>query len=189
LTFATFEYLTVLISIILGLGITQLLGGLGRLLQDRARVRMYWPAVVWVCVLLLLHVQTWWAMFGLRSLESWTFLAFLLVLLQPVVLFMLAALVLPDGRAESDRDLRANYYAQSRWFFALGVTLLVVSLTRDLVLSGHLPGTFNTGVHVLLLVLWSLAAITRHELYHRGVAAATALVMIAYVAVLFRDLP
>jgi hypothetical protein len=186
---STFDYLAVLISIILGLGITHLLGGLGRLLQDRVRVRTYWPAVVWVCVLLLLHVQTWWAMFGLRSLDSWTFFVFLLVLMQPVVLFMLAALVLPDARADGERDLRANYYAQSRWFFALAVLLLVVSLARDLTLAGRLPGAFNTSVHVLLLVLWGVAAITQRELYHRCVAVGTALVLAAYVAVLFRDLP
>jgi hypothetical protein len=184
----TFSYLTVLISIILGLGITQLLSGLGRLLQDRARVRMHWPTVVWVCVLLLLHVQTWWALFGLRSLQMWTFVAFLVVLLQPVALFMLAALVLPDASAQ-ERDLRANYYSQSRWFFTLAVLLLGVSLGRDLMLTGRLPGIFNTGVHALLFVLWGTAAITRREFYHRGVAVGTALVMAAYIAVLFRELP
>jgi hypothetical protein len=189
LNFDTFNYLAVLISIILGLGITQLLGGLGRLLQDRERLRMYWPPVVWVGVLLLLHVQTWWALFGLRSLRSWTFIVFLIVLLQPVVLFLLTALVLPGERTDAERDLRANYYSQSRWFFGLAVVLLVVSLTRDLTLTGRLPGAFNTSVHGLLLVLWGTAAITRRDLYHRAVAIGTAFVMTAYVAVLFRELP
>jgi hypothetical protein len=79
-------------------------------------------------------------MFGLQTLSTWSFLAFSLVLLQPVLLFLLAALILPDSRAESVRDLRANYYAHSRWFFGLAVLLLLVSLTRDLVLTGGFPG-------------------------------------------------
>ena len=62
-----FSYLSVLISIILGLGITQLVTGLGRLIQARHRVRLYWPSVVWTGILLLIHVQTWWSMFGLRN--------------------------------------------------------------------------------------------------------------------------
>src|SRR5262245_10261047 len=99
-----FSYLAVLISIILGLGITQLLSGLGRLLQDRRRVKVYWPTIVWVGLLLVVHVQTWWAMFGLRTLSNWSFLAFLLVLLQPIVLFLLAALILPDSASETARD-------------------------------------------------------------------------------------
>ena len=42
-----FSYLSVLLSIILGLAITQLLQGVGRLLQERQRVRIYWPVLVW----------------------------------------------------------------------------------------------------------------------------------------------
>jgi hypothetical protein len=41
----TFNYLSVLISIILGLGITQLLSGLGRSLEYRDKDRLYWPSL------------------------------------------------------------------------------------------------------------------------------------------------
>lgn len=37
-------------------------------------------------VLLVIDVQSWWAMYGLRNHEGWTFLAFVVVLLQTVVL-------------------------------------------------------------------------------------------------------
>jgi hypothetical protein len=37
-----FSYLSVLTSIVLALGITRILTGLGRLLQKRGRVRVYW---------------------------------------------------------------------------------------------------------------------------------------------------
>ena len=183
-----FSYLAVLISIILGLGITQLLNGLGRLLQERRRVQMYWPTIVWVGLLLVIHVQTWWAMFGLRTLSSWSFLAFLLVLLQPVLLFLLAALILPDSGSETARDLHANYFAHSRWFFGLAVLLLVASLTRDLVLSGSLPSRVNTTGHVLLLLGWGVGALTQREAYHRWLAVYSALILVGYIAVLFRAL-
>jgi hypothetical protein len=39
---STEEYLSVLASIIVGLGISHLLTGVGNLLADRARVRGYW---------------------------------------------------------------------------------------------------------------------------------------------------
>ena len=44
-----FQYLAVLLSIVLGLGVTQLLTGVGRLVQARGRVRPYWPARVPWC--------------------------------------------------------------------------------------------------------------------------------------------
>jgi len=90
-----FAYLSVLISIILGLAITQVLQGLRGLVIARARVRMYWPSVAWAILMLLVSVQSWWAMFGMRQLESWSFAQFTVVLVQVIATYMLAALVLP----------------------------------------------------------------------------------------------
>ena len=39
-----FEYLSVLISIILALGMTRVLAGVGEMLQARSRHRIYWVA-------------------------------------------------------------------------------------------------------------------------------------------------
>jgi hypothetical protein len=180
-----FSYLSVLISIILGLGITQLVTGLGRLIQARRRVRMYWPTIAWTGLLLLIHVQTWWAMFGLRNQTDWSFAQFFVVLLQPIVLSLLAALVLPDINADTHADLRENYYTQSRWFFSLTFLLLVVSLTKDVVLSGSLPAPLNVATHVAFMLLALGGVATRHERYHQVMAPATIALVIAYIGVLF----
>ena len=47
-------------------------------------------------MLLLIFVQAWWAMFGMRRHTDWTFFTFLIVLLQTVTLYMMAAVVLPE---------------------------------------------------------------------------------------------
>lgn len=77
-----FSYLSVLISIILGLAVTQVLQGFRGLMLARSRVRTYWPALVWAVLVLVICVQVWWAMFGLsqRTAARWTFLDFGLVL-------------------------------------------------------------------------------------------------------------
>jgi len=43
-----FEYLSVLISIILALGMTRVLGGVGEMLQARSQHRIYWVHVIWI---------------------------------------------------------------------------------------------------------------------------------------------
>ena len=183
-----FSYLSVLISIILGLGITQLVTGLGRLIQTRERIKPYAPTYAWIALLLVIHVQTWWAMFGLRNHSGWNFAQFFIVLLQPLVLSLLASLAIPDIGADSHVDLRANYYAQSRWFFSLLILLLVVSLVKDLVLSGSLPAPLNVGAHVLLMLASAGAIATRREGYHMQLAPFTIAMMLAYIAVLFARL-
>ena len=183
-----FSYLSVLISIILGLGITQLVTGLGRLIQARDRVKLYAPTLAWVTLLLVVHVQTWWAMFGLRNHVRWSFAQFFVVLMQPLVLSLLAALVLPDIGAETRADLRANYFGQARWFFALWVLLLLVSLTKDVVLSGSLPNGLNVAAHVVFMTTSIIAMVTSREWYHRLLAPFNILLMLAYIALLFARL-
>lgn len=184
-----FNYLAVLISIILGLGITQLLTGLGKLINSRANVRWYWPVAAWTGFLLLIHIQTWWAMFGLRNHKEWDFLAFLIVLLQPILLYLLAALVLPDVTAQTPMaDLRANYYAHSRWFFSLAISVVAVSLLRDVILEGKLPDSLNTSIQVLFFVLGAGAIITQREWYHKLLIPINALLYGVYITALFARL-
>lgn len=61
-----FPYLSVLLSIIIGLGITQLLAAAGRLIWHRNRVRVDWLPLLWGAVLLVIFVQVWWSMFDVR---------------------------------------------------------------------------------------------------------------------------
>jgi hypothetical protein len=96
-----FGYLSVILSIILGLSLTQLLQGLSQVINARDRVRIYWPAIGWTLLLLIIDVQAWWAMFGYRSRHEWTFLQFAILLLETIVLYLLAALSLPTGFGEA----------------------------------------------------------------------------------------
>ena len=183
-----FSYLTVLVSIILGLGITQLLTGVGRMLNARMRVRQYWPVNLWVALLLLIHIQAWWAMFELRSHATWTFTAFLVVLLLPIVLYLAAALVLPEFAGEAPIDLRANYYAHARWFFGLLILMLVVSAVRPIVLGDGRALNLDFLAHVVLFTGFGAAALTRSERYHEALAAVSAVLLVLYVALLFARL-
>jgi hypothetical protein len=52
-----FSYLSVLISIVLALGMTRVLAGVGEMLQARSRRRLYWVHIVGVANLFL---YWWW---------------------------------------------------------------------------------------------------------------------------------
>jgi hypothetical protein len=183
-----FGYLSVLLSIILGLAITQILQGFRGLLLSRDRVRPYWPAVAWAMLLLVIYVQTWWAMFGLRSHHDWTFGAFAIVLLQTIVLYMLAGLVLPDFIGDQPVDLRAHYYTHHSWFFSLAVLVGFVSIGKDFVLDGALPEFHNLAFHIVFMTTGAIAAMTRREWYHKVAVVVSACLIGFYIALLFARL-
>lgn len=183
-----FSYLSVLLSIILGLAVTQVLSGFRGLLQSRARVRIYWPSIVLACVTLVACAQTWWAMFDLRSYQEWTFAGFAIVLLQMISLYMLAGLVLPDFPGDQPIDLREFYFAQHRWVGLVIVVIGFVSLAKDVVLNGTLPNALNVAFHLLFMVVAAISALTRAEWYHKTMPAVMCAAFALYIALLFTTL-
>jgi len=181
-----FDYLSVLISIVLGLGITQILQGFSGWLGQRDQFRPYFPAVLWAITLLVAHIQTWWSMFGLRHADEWTFLQFSAVLMQPVVLYMLSTLVLSG--ASGAADMRTNFQHHRRWFFGFFLLLLVVSLLKDLIRMGHLPAAENLAFHAVLFLIGGVGLGDARDVVQRAVAASAFLAVLAYVALLFADL-
>ena len=183
-----FSHLSVLISIILGLAITQLLQGLRGIVLTRSRVRLYWVPLLWAAIVLVICVQAWWAMFGLRGVREWTFLAFSVVLLEVLAIYMQAAFILPDFAGDGLVDLRQHYFGHLRWFFGSALLTFAASLTKDVVLSGHLPDTANLAFHLLLGGLTALAALWANERFHKANAILTAVALTIYIVALFARL-
>ena len=184
-----FSYLSVLLSIILGLAITQVLKGFRGILLARSRVRMYWPVLFWAIGLLGICVQSWWTMFGLREVVEWTFAQFAVILLQTVFTYMLAGLVFPDFFGDETIELRSHYFAHAPWFFSLFIAVLITSLAKDLVISGHLPDDrVNVGFHLVFIAVFVIAVLTQREWFHKALSLVGFVVFGAYTLLLFSRL-
>jgi hypothetical protein len=183
-----FGYLAVILSIILGLSITQLLQGLSNVINARDRVRVYWPAIGWAVLLLVIDVQAWWSMFGYRGRHTWTFLQFAILLLETILLYLLAALALPNAFGDEIVDLRANYFRHARWFFGSFLAVLLVSLGKNVIMSGAIQGPFDLSFHIFWLVGAIVAAATRNDRFHKVFVCLAAVSFIVYIAALFAEL-
>ena len=183
-----FSYLSVLISVILGLAVTQILKGFRAILLSRARIRIYWPVIAWAALLLLICSQNWWSMFGMRLRHDWTFLQFAMVLLNTIFIYMLAALVFPDLFGDEAVDLKENFYAHRGWFFSLGVATIVVSVCKDFVLDGRLPNPTNLGFQSVFGLTLLIGALTQREKYHKTLVLFGIAAFVLYIVILFARL-
>lgn len=183
-----FSYLSVLLSIILGLAITQILQGLRGLMLARSSTRMYWPSLAWAVVLLVIDTQVWWAMYDLRLRQDWSFLGFSVLLAQTVPLYLLAGLVLPDVAVGKSVDLREHYHANHRWFFILLVVLLLVSIGKSWVLNGAMPRPLDLGFQLVFIAGSLFGAWTSREWCHKALVIFSAVLVAAYIAMLFAHL-
>ena len=101
-----FSYLSVLISIVLALGMTRALSGVGDMLQARSHRRIYRVHAVWIVNLFLYLVVAWWIFHRWRNQQTWTFFLFVFVLTSPTILYLASLLLFPR---EGDVDLAVDY--------------------------------------------------------------------------------
>ena len=93
---STFEFVTVLLSIVVGLGITRLLGGLGRAIEIRGSFRGYCVQTLWSVTVGLWFLVFWWVVvFSYQDYERWVFVNFIHLLLYATLLFLLSVLIIP----------------------------------------------------------------------------------------------
>jgi len=185
-----FDYLSVLFSIVLGLSITQLLAGFAGMVRGRARIAFYWPLPLQMLALFLINVQSWWAMFGMRYMKSWTFFSFFVVLMQITFTYLMSATITPDPVGEEGRlDQREFFFREKTWFFAVSLCAILSSLTKDLFVIPGPVGAPDMVAHGLFIALILTGLFTTKDWVIKTVIPATFILYCAYIALLFVSLP
>ncbi len=181
-----FEYISVLTSIIIGLGIAQLLRGIAALVQHPGRHATYWIHLTWVAYMFFNMVFWWWWEFKLGLLDVWYFPNYLFVLVYAVLLYLCCALLFPAD-LDGYTGFEDYFISRRKWFFGLLAATNVVDL-YDTWIKGaeHFE---NAGAPYLLLTSVNfvgamIAIITPNRFYHAFLATA-ALAYQVYWAISF----
>lgn len=169
---STAEYLSVLVSIVVGLGISHVLAGVGNLLVDRLRVRFWWVWGMAVLMVFLAQVQFWWSTFTVGGAVSANFFAFFFFLLTPIALYLGAVVLLPDFEGEGEIDLRAHFMANYRWFFGLVAVVPVLNAVRSVVISGDPPLNADRAFESIFFLIQVSAALIGRPAYLKFAAVA-----------------
>src|SRR5439155_10288325 len=187
-----FEYLSVLISIVLALGMTRVLAGVGEMMQARMHRGIYWVHVIWIVNLFIYLIVAWWIFYRWRNQQEWTFYLFVFVLISPTILYLASMLLFPrEGSIENSVDYKTHYYANHRAFFAIFSMFTVVDIA-DTLLKG-IPHFLALGKpYIISSVLYFsgmvTAAITRNERYHQFYAVFFLVQTIVISFILFQTL-
>lgn len=182
-----FEYVTVLISIILGMGITQIVTGVADLVHQWNRVRIYWPHLLWIIFVFFFQIQEWWATFELRKFDTLRLPTFLFVLLYPINLFVLARILFPLALPEGTIDLRTVYMENYRRFFLWASFLPVLSVLNNVFVTGH-PLQSQVGQLGMIVVFITLTLVKKvPEWIHQVFATILVLITLIAIAVIWNE--
>ena len=137
---------------------------------------------------MLFVTQSWWASFGLRTHESWSFLSFAAILLQMALMYIMAAVVLPDAPAGEPVDLADHFDRHRVALFGFLLAVLAASVAKDVLIDGHLPVAINLGFHALLGATALIGMGFRARRVQIAIVAVVTIGFTAYVVTLFSRL-
>lgn len=177
-----FEYVIVLVSIIIGLGITLVLTGIAQLIREDRSITLFWPYLIWIGLVFVMHIHEWWITYQLKSTVAWRLPTFLFIILYPILLFILANLLFPDSWEKTNRDMKQFYFSLYPRFFGCVVVLVVLSILQNIFISG-LP-IATQFVHVIILVVISAMLIFRPKAVVIHTAVAVLLLAILVISLI-----
>jgi hypothetical protein len=117
----------ILVSVVIGLGLTEILTGAATLLRARKSVRFHWFHILFQTGVFFALLQQWWEFWDMEEMGEISYFAVLAILGPPVLLFLIANLLYPVS--PEGVDLEEYYYDQA-------------PLLWGLVIAGTVLGTF-----------------------------------------------
>ena len=177
-----FEYIAVAVSIILGLGVIQLLSNLDRVFARSCR---YWLHSAWVLMLFWILVQNWWAFWDLKDV-AWNLGYFSLWVTYVSALYLTVLALTKTNSAEVSWE--EVYFSRTRRFFGLfGFVVILAVLLTWIMLDASLLHPYRYAQYTSIAILAILFASKRKRLHEVLSILFITIVMLSQV--IFRSQP
>lgn len=159
-----FEFLMVFVSIIIGLGVTEILNGVAMHIRHRETVKPYWVHSMGVALIFIALIQSWWELWDRRDISEWTFLSLVLMLVPPASLYLAAHLIFPEPIAGS--NLKNYYYERLRPVWLLAILTAATSSTFSFFTAGRSPFILDNLSALLMTIGFIALASSRRVMLH-----------------------
>lgn len=158
-----FEFITVMVSMILALSLGHLLEGISYLIRVRGRVRWNLPYVLWLGTLVPSLVNHWWSLWDLREL-TWNYASFLYILIAPIMLSFAASFLAVDRPERGPIDLSAHFSRiSSPFLMAMFVHVLAMWFDGPMFAGQRVFGFIGL-LHIPMLGGYALALLSKRRL-------------------------
>ena len=129
----TFEFVSVLLSLVVSLALAHLLTGMARMLVAK-EMKFSFVLLGWMGIALFNCIDLWFSLWAARDTPEWSLGYILLWLAAAIAIYLFSWVVVPDGKLDGV-DLRAYHYENRRKFLPLAALYLVVGFIINMTVS------------------------------------------------------
>ena len=131
---SSFEFIAALMSIIIGLGVTNLLAGAGRAFYRRNENPLDEVHIVLTVATLLLLVLQWWVTFKWNTDVVWSFDRFLVLIVWTITLYLLTVFLYPPDLSEAEEHLR-RFQRNRTGYYSAFLAMCVLDIAQTAIHS------------------------------------------------------
>ncbi|MGL1885392.1 MAG: hypothetical protein OCD76_02660 [Reichenbachiella sp.] len=132
-----YEYIVVLTSIILSLGIAQILNGTADMVANFKKIKFSYTHTVLIAVVFLVYIQDWFYSYNYSKLvEVWDLPNVLFLFSFPIVLFLESRFLFPTGTRSMETDMDKYFYENWRVIYSLFAITIAISIVQNYSFSG-----------------------------------------------------
>jgi hypothetical protein len=182
-----FNFILVMVSLVLAIGVTHLVSGVAALVRLRGRVRLEPLVLVWAASLFLLAAIYWWSLWDLRSAQ-WRFPHFFYLLLAPTLLHVASSLLVSTDPEDVKHGVSSEFERVRIPFMAVMCVFSVLVMADGWVVGAEQLWTPYRPVQIWTIGLYAMGAISGRAAVQRAVAG-LALLTYTVAGFFFRFMP
>ena len=186
-----FEHLSVLVSIVVGMSVSQVLFGLGQLVRRRGTYKIDPLYILSNVIILLVLVDSWWAAFSWHDVPGWSYRRTWFVMLNPLLVTMATQLLPPDWE-ERPVDLHKTYYRNHRLIFGLLTFYPLIDMLDSALKGAAHFSSLGAGYPVTctaMAVLCATAALVKNRKIQFFCLVGVLLIVLSFVFEVFSSSP
>jgi hypothetical protein len=153
-----FNFILVMVSLVLAIGVTHLVQGVAELIRMRGAIRLDALAFIWAASLFLVAAIYWWSLWDLRGAD-WHFPTFFYLLLAPTLLHVAASLLISTGAVESGATMRSEFERIRMPFMLIMTVFSVVVMLDGWIVGAEAPWTPYRPVQIWTICLYASGAL------------------------------
>lgn len=183
-----FEFVTVMISVILALALGQLLNVVSVLAKERRRVIPFVPHTLWLISLALIIINHWWGQWDFRGID-WNYAYFVYALLAPTLLFFAVALLNPGRASGNEINLPQQFFEIRPLFMKIILALGFVVWFDGAILSNQEAFNLIGFVHVPIIAAALLGLFSERLIVHIVAPSITGTILLIVMIYRFLVVP